>query len=254
MALATLLFLAPLFALVAAAYATVGLGGGTGYLALMALVGVPHYLMPSTALTLNIVVTGAAMLRLGLAGRLRWSLLTPFLLPAIPAAFVGGLLDVPRQTFLGLLAIGLGAATVGMLRSASRNDDELRRPKIAVLWAVGIPAGTAIGLASGMLGIGGGVFLGPFVLLMHWAEPRETAAMTSTYVLILSVAGLAAHGTRGVVDVPFVVPLAIAVFIGGVIGSHLAETRLTATTLKRVFAVIILVAAIKAALGAAGVV
>ena len=89
MALSTLLLLAPLFALVAVLYASVGLGGGTGYLALMSLFGVPQKIMPSTALILNIVVTGAAMLRFGLAGRLQWRILLPFLLPAIPAVGSG---------------------------------------------------------------------------------------------------------------------------------------------------------------------
>jgi uncharacterized membrane protein YfcA len=244
------LLLVPLFAIIAMAYASVGLGGGTGYLALMALSGVSYEVMPSTALTLNIVVTGVAMARFGLAGRLRWSLLAPFLIPAIPAAFVGGLLDVPRQAFLGYLAIGLVAAAAAILHSASQKVDQRRNPNRAMLVALGIPAGIVFGLVSGMLGIGGGVFLGPFVLLMGWAEPRETAAMTSTYVLTLSVAGLAAHGTRGAVDPVLVVPLAIAVLFGGLAGSHLAETRLTAATLKRIFAVIIVIAAIKAAIEA----
>lgn len=245
--MASLLVLAPLFVVVAAVYASVGLGGGTGYLALMALFGVSETIMPSISLTLNIVVTATAMLRFGAAGRLRWPLLAPFLISAIPAAFVGGLLTVPRRTFLIVLAVCLGIAAAGMLRSAARNDVEIRSPSRAAVWAIGIPAGIAFGLASGMLGIGGGVFLGPFVLLMHWAEPRETAAMTSAYVLTLSVAGLVAHGIRGVVDPKIVTLLAISVLVGGFFGSHLAETRLTAANLKLIFAVIVIVAAIKAA-------
>jgi uncharacterized membrane protein YfcA len=246
------LALAPLFALVGAAYASVGLGGGTGYLALMTLLGVEHQQLAPTALSLNIVVTSAAMLRFGIAGRIRWGLLLPFLVTALPAAFVGGLLQVPRRWFLAVLAIGLGLAAVAMLRSATSNDDRLRRPRTPLLWSVGPLVGTAIGLASGMLGIGGGVFLGPVVLLAAWATPRETAAMTSATVLSLSVAGLAGHGVRGSVDPTFVLPLALAVLVGGLVGAHLSETRLSAATLKRIFAVIILIAAIKAAASAIG--
>ena len=252
MSLAVVLLLAPLFAVVALAYASVGLGGGTGYLALMTIFGFSHQHMPSTALVLNIVVTGAAMIRFGLAGRLRWSLLAPFLVAALPAAFLGGLLELPKRSFLGLLAVGLAVAALAMIRSAARPNDGVVRPRPALLWAVGLPAGALFGLASGMLGIGGGVFLGPFVLLLRWAEPRETAAMTSTYILVLSVAGLAAHGTRGAVDPTIVLPLAVAVLVGGLIGAQLAETRLKPATLKRIFAVIILVAALKAGLGAIG--
>jgi len=244
-----MLLLIPLCALVAAAYAAVGLGGGTGYLALMTLVGIDTATMPSTALLLNVVVTGAALLRFGLAGRLRAGMLLPFLLPAIPAAFVGGLIAAPRRVFLGALAIGLTAAALAMLRSV-RSNEKPSNPTSTVLLAVAIPSGLLIGLASGFLGIGGGVFLGPLVLLLNWAGPREVAAMSSATVFTLSVAGLAAHGLRGNVDVHVAVPLAIAVLAGGLAGAHLAETRLSASALKRLFAIIVLIAAVRAALAA----
>ena len=241
--------LVPLCALVAAAYAAVGLGGGTGYLALMTLFGFDTETMPSTALALNIIVTGAALLRFGIAGRLRTGLLAPFLVAAIPAAFLGGLINAPRRLFLAVLAVGLAAAATAMLKSAAAADDP-KTPSAPRLWAVAIPAGVAIGLASGFLGIGGGIFLGPLVLLLGWAGPREVAAMSSATVLILSIAGLAAHGLRGSVDLQIAVPLGIAVLIGGVAGAHLAETRLSAAAIKRLFAIIVLVAAVRAAISA----
>ena len=244
-----LLLLAPLCALVAAAYAAVGLGGGTGSLALMTLFGMDTEAMPSTALALNIVVTGAALLRFGIAGRLRTGILLPFLIPAIPAAFVGGLIDAPRRVFLVVLAIGLAAAAAAMLKTATNPDDPVA-PTTARLWAVAIPAGIAIGLASGFLGIGGGIFLGPLILLLGWAGPREVAAMSSATVLILSIAGLAAHGLRGAVDLHIAAPLGVAVLIGGLAGAHLAETRMSATSLKRLFAIIVLIAAVRAAFSA----
>jgi uncharacterized membrane protein YfcA len=247
-----MLALLPLAALVAGAYAAVGLGGGTGQLALMTLFGVPHEVMPSTALTLNIVVTAAALLRFGIAGRFRWDLAAAFLLPAIPAAFVGGMLSVPRQAFMSLLAVGLTFAAVAMLRSAARDDDETRRPGLLVLSTVGPLVGATIGVCSGMLGIGGGVFLGPVLLLLRWATPRETAAMTAATVLILSIAGLAAHGLRGAVDLGFIAPFAGAVLVGGLAGAHLSATRFTPATFKRVFAVVIAIAAAKSAADAIG--
>jgi uncharacterized membrane protein YfcA len=245
----TLLILVPLCALVAAAYAAVGLGGGTGYLALMTLFGIATEAMPSTALLLNIVVTGAALLRFGIAGRLRPGLLLPFLLTAIPAAFVGGFVSAPRRFFLAILALGLVAAAVAMLRSV-KNTDDPTPPNASRLWIVALPAGLLIGFASGFLGIGGGVFLGPLVLLLGWAGPREVAAMSSATVLTLSVAGLAAHGLRGSVDLQIAGPLAVAVLLGGLAGAQLAETRLSSTSIKRLFAIIILVAAVRAAVAA----
>jgi len=245
----TIILLIPLCALVAAAYAAVGLGGGTGYLALMTLFGVATEAMPSTALMLNIVVTGAALLRFGVAGRLKPRLLLPFLLAAIPAAFLGGLITAPSRVFLAMLAVGLVAAAGALLRSASLSDDPTP-PHSVRLWAVALPAGVLIGFASGFLGIGGGVFLGPLVLLLGWAGPREVAAMSSATVLTLSIAGLAAHGLRGSVDLQIAGPLAVAVLLGGLAGAHLAETRLSSSSLKRLFAIIILVAAVRAAVSA----
>jgi len=246
------LALLPLAAVIAAAYAAVGLGGGTGQLALMTLFGVPPELMPSTALTLNIVVTSAALIRFGVAGRFRWDLFVPFLALAIPAAFVGGMITVPRRAFMILLAVALSLAAAGMLRSAARGDDSTHRPGRLLLWTVGPLVGIVIGAASGMLGIGGGIFLGPVILLARWATPRETAAITAATVLTLSVAGLAAHGMRGNIDLEFIGPLAGAVLVGGLAGAHLSATRFTPATFKRVFAVVIVIAAAKSAADAIG--
>jgi uncharacterized membrane protein YfcA len=171
------------------------------------------------------------------------------LIVAIPAAFVGGLIDAPQELFLGVLAVGLGAAAAAMLKTASSPDNPVA-PSTFRLWMVAIPAGIAIGLASGFLGIGGGIFLGPLILLLGWAGPREVAAINSATVLILSIAGLAAHGVRGSVDLQIAIPLGVAVLIGGLAGAHLAESSLSGTTLKRLFAVIVLIAAVRAAVSA----
>jgi hypothetical protein len=252
MSLELTLLLIPLCFLVAAAYATVGLGGGTGYLALMTLFGVSAGAMPSTALTLNLVVTGAALLRFGAAGRVRWRVLLPFLLPAIPAAFVGGWIVAPTRVFLAVLAAGLTAAGVVLLRGIRRGE-ELERPPGRRLWLVGLPTGIGIGVVSGFLGIGGGVFLGPLLFLLRWARAREIAAMNSATILIVSAVALAAHGARGAFRPELVAPLAAAVLVGGLLGAHLAETRLSERSLRRILAVIVLVAATRAALAAAGV-
>jgi uncharacterized membrane protein YfcA len=139
-----------------------------------------------------------------------------------------------------------------MARSASRPVERVAAPNPTVLWTSAAIVGTAIGLSSGMLGIGGGVFLGPVILLAGWADTRETVAITSVTVLTLSVAGLAAHGLRGTVDPAFILPLAAATLVGGLVGAQLSLTRLSPTALKRLFAVVILIAAVKAAWTAFG--
>lgn len=240
------LALAPLILLVAGAYASVGLGGGTGYLALMTLFGLPPDVLVPTALLLNIVVTGVALLRFGVAGRLRWRLLLPFLIPALPAAFVGGLVHADRRVFLTVLAVALLLAALAMLRSSGRAQEQDELPPPGRLMAVGVPAGLAIGLISGFLGIGGGVFLGPLVLLLGWAGPKQVAAMNSCLILAVSSVALAAHGVRGALDAHVLIPLGAAALVGGLIGATLAEKRLSARQLQRVFAAIVLVAALKA--------
>lgn len=244
--------LAPLILLVAGAYASVGLGGGTGYLAVMSLFGLAPAVLAPTALLLNILVTGVALLRFGFAGRLRWSLLLPFLLPALPAAFLGGLVRADARVFFAVLAGGLALAGVAMLRSASHAAERDDLPPRARLWAVAIPAGATIGLVSGFLGIGGGVFLGPLVLLLGWAGPRQVAAMNSCLILTVSSVALVAHGLSGSLELRVAVPLGAAALLGGLIGASLAERSLSARQLQQLFAAIVLIAALKATWDAVG--
>lgn len=246
LSLGLLLILVPLVFLVAGAYASVGLGGGTGYLAVMTLVGLPAAGMAPTALLLNLVVTGAALLRFGLAGRLQGRLFLPFLLPAIPAAFLGGLVTADRRIFLAVLALTLAVAALTMLWHTPKTREQAQPPRRARLLLVALPAGAAIGFLSGFLGIGGGVFLGPLILFLGWASYRETAAMNSALILVISAVALAAHGLKGGVSLMVVAPLALAALLGGLAGATFAEKKLSARAFQRIFAAIILVAAFKA--------
>ena len=206
-----LLILIPLIFVVAGAYASVGLGGGT-------------------------------------AGRLRWRLLLPFLIPAVPAAFLGGIVTADRTLFLALLAVTLGIASITMFRNASNAQERSTEPDVLRRFVIAIPGGLVIGFLSGFLGIGGGVFLGPLLLFLGWADPKEVATMNSALILVLSSVALAAHGIKGGIHLMVVLPLALAAFVGGLTGATLAEKRLSPRILQRIFAVIILIAAIKAAL------
>jgi hypothetical protein len=244
--LGTFLLLVPLVMVVAGAYASVGLGGGTGYLAILSLCGMSAAAMTPTVLLLNIVVTGAALLRFGLAGRLNWRLILPFLLPAMPAAFLGGFITADRKIFFALLAATLAIAAIAMFRAAPNAQEQEKDPGRLRLFLIGIPAGLVIGFLSGFLGIGGGVFLGPLILFLGLAGPKQMAAMNSVLVLALSGIGLAAHGIRGGIELSIVLPLAGAALIGGLCGATLAEKKISCCMLQRVFAVVILVAAVKA--------
>ena len=242
--------LCPLFAAVAAAYSAVGLGGGTGYVAIMVLAGLPSQNIPSTALLLNMGVTGVALCRYGLAGRVRPGVLAPFLLPAIPAAFVGGLCQLPNRAFFAVLAVALLLAAAATFRSAWRCDEEPHKPRLHTKLLVGIPCGALIGFVSGVVGIGGGVFAGPLILCLRWAGPKEVAAMNALLVFTLSAVGLLGHGLRGAVSMTMVVPFAVATLAGGLLGAHFGEKKMSPATLQKVFAVVILVAGLKAVMDA----
>jgi uncharacterized protein len=242
--------LCPLFAGVAAAYAAVGLGGGTGYVAIMVLAGLPPDSVPATALLLNLVVSGAAALRYGLGGRLKAAVLLPFLLPAIPAALVGGLCEAPHQVLLFSLSAALIVAAAATFHLATHGDKHPRDPTRLTRIAVGVPCGAVIGFVSGLVGIGGGVFVGPLILFLRWSGPKEVAAMNAVLVLALSAAGLVGHGLRGSISFSLVLPFALAALVGGLLGAHFGERRLSPATLQKVLAVVVLAAGIKAAVDA----
>ena len=244
--------LCPLFVAVAAAYSAVGLGGGTGYVAIMVLAGLPAENIPSTALLLNLGVTGTALWKYGLAGRLKAGVLAPFLVPAIPAAFLGGFSRAPHRALLGVLAVALLVAAAATLRAAARNDQETREAPLRTRLAVGIPAGGLIGFVSGLVGVGGGVFTGPLILALRWAGPKEVAAMNALVVFVLSAVGLLGHGIRGSVTPSLVVPFAVATLAGGLLGAHAGARWLSPSTLQRLFGAVILVAGVKAVIDAIG--
>jgi uncharacterized membrane protein YfcA len=160
------------------------------------------------------------------------------------------MLELPINLFFGILAVTLSIVALLTFRSSRRPEPELARNSAFERWSVGLAAGSVIGLLSGALGIGGGVFLGPLVLLLRWAGPRETAAMTAVFIFCISASALAAHGLRGVVDLRLVLPLAAAVLVGGTIGAHLGATKLSARTMRLMLALILIVAAAKATLAA----
>ena len=244
-----LLILAGLFFLTAIAYSSVGFGGGSTYNALLVLTGVDYRLVPAIALSCNIlVVTGGVVHHLR-AGHLSVSDLLPYMVLSVPMAWLGGRLPVSEQFFIGLLGFSLMLAAVQMLL----------KPYVTVatnsgiqpnLWSRALPAGGLIGFLAGVTGIGGGIFLAPIIYVLHLAPPRAVAGITSGFILVNSVAGLAGQlmkageysPVQGVIDAW---PLFIAVIIGGQIGSHLGAHRLTETWIKRLTAVLILYVALR---------
>lgn len=233
--------LIPLFFLVAALYSSVGHGGASGYLALFALSGMAAPSVIPVALVLNIAVAAISFFNYCRGGYFSFSLLLPFVVTSMPAAYLGGLMAVGDETFrlsLGL-ALLLVAARLLFIRELPQRSSSMSRTK---QWLLAASIGLALGLLSGMVGIGGGVFLSPVILFLGWADIKGTAAVSSAFIVVNSVSGLLGHIARGAnIELPIVI-LVAAVVLGGFLGSRLGARRLSTKHLQLALGLVLVVA------------
>jgi hypothetical protein len=227
-------------ALIAALYASVGHGGASGYLAVMALAGVAPEAMRPTALTLNLAVSLVGTVMFLRAGHFAWRLFWPFAAVSIPLAYLGGRLDVPAALFHGLVAVALACAALRLALSAPAAAD-VRRPPIAGV----LLAGSAIGLVSGLIGVGGGIFLTALLLLFRWADPKIAAAVSAPFVFVNSAAGLAGHAAS-LHGIPAAWPwLVAAVVTGGFLGARWGSGIARPLHLRPALVTVLVVASVK---------
>jgi len=225
-------------------YATVGHGGASAYLAVMALAGVAPQEMRPIALLLNVVVSAIGTFKFHRAGHFRWRLFWPFAVVSIPMAFVGGAITLPGQAYKILVGVVLLYAGWQLWLSARAGDEirPLRDPPLA--WAMGI--GAAMGLLAGLTGVGGGIFLSPLLLMLGWAGTKQTSAVAAPFILVNSIAGLAAGFTARVATLPeHVWVLALAVLVGGWFGAEYGSRRFANPIVRRFLAVVLAVAGAK---------
>ena len=247
MTLTVTLLIATLIFVVAVLYSTVGHAGASGYLAAMALFGLAPAVMKPTALTLNIIVATVGTIRFLRAGFFSWRTFWPFAVASIPAAFIGGWLTLPAPVYKAIVGIVLLYSAVRIFFSAKTADDQpTQKPPIAIALLLG----AAIGLLSGLTGVGGGIFLSPLLLLMHWAKTKETSAVSVTFILVNSVAGLLGHGWVAHVTAMSTLPHAALVWgpaalAGGFIGTELGTRRLPIAGIRRWLSVVLVVAGLK---------
>ena len=236
------LLLALIF-LVAVAYSSVGHGGASGYLAVLSFFGLAPTLMAPGALCLNLLVAGLSFLHYQRSGHFVFRLLWPFLLASIPAAFLGGLTAVPAHLYMGLLAAVLVFASFRLLAVAPPKQEEyfVNPPPIGVA----LPVGASIGFLSGIIGVGGGIFLSPLLILLKWADAKRTAAASAAFIWINSAAGLYGHLSRKSVDWSSLAWLVGAAFAGGLLGSWLGARHFRGLWLRRVLGLLLLVATVK---------
>lgn len=236
--------LAPLFFVVAALYSSVGHGGASGYLAIFALAGVAPATAAPAALALNVLVAGISFLGFRRAGHFDRRLFLPFAVTSVPAAYAGGLLAVPDETLRPILGAALLLAGARLLlppERSLRSSAALERHR---LWLAPV-IGAALGLLSGMIGIGGGVFLSPILLFLGWAGVRAAAATSAGFIVLNSLGGLLGHASRSPVPWSGVAVLAGAVAAGGLAGTIMGAGRIQVAHLRFVLAAVLGVAGVK---------
>lgn len=238
--------MALLFGLTAAIYASVGFGGGSTYNALLALHGVDYCILPAVALICNIIVVTGGSIRFARAGLVPWRRLWPILLISAPLAWVGGRMPISEALFTGLLGLSLALAGLLLLFQPERGED-LPEQRSRFLTPM---IGGGVGFLSGLVGIGGGIFLAPIMHLIGWARAKRIAASASLFILVNSIAGLAGQLMK--LQDPAQAnallsywPLALSVLIGGQAGSIAGIRLLPASLIRRVTAVLILYVAVR---------
>jgi hypothetical protein len=234
-----------LFFAAALLYSSVGHGGGSGYLAAMALLGMPPAMMRPTALVMNIGVASISLYKFARAGGFNWRLFLPFALTSVPMAFVGGRIHLPVAWFGVLLGVVLLYSALRLFSETLQGGGTGRVVSGPPPVWLALLVGAGIGLLSGLTGVGGGIFLSPLVVLMGWATVRDSAAPTAAFILVNSVSSLIGLLTRQP-TLPEALPWWVAaVLAGGLIGATLGARRLGNVGLRRALAAVLLVAGAK---------
>ena len=232
-----------MFFVIALLYASVGHGGASGYLAALSFIAMRPDEMATTALTLNLCVATVALISFKRAGHFDGGLAWPFMAASVPAAFLGGVVPMPVRLYQVLLAVALCVAALRLAITTVSGQEENRvvRPSLALA----LPVGGGIGWLSGAVGVGGGIFLSPLLLFLRWATPKQAAAASAGFILVNSLAGLVGRAARSGLAYGPLVPLLVAASIGGLIGAHLGANHFSGKALKRLLAVVLLIAAAK---------
>ena len=233
-----------LFFVVAFLYSSVGHGGASGYLAALSLFAFAPGEMATTALLLNVLVGGISFYSFYREGFFSLRLTLPFLLSSVPFALLGGAIHASSWVYALLLSAALLFAAGRLFLRASQfsgNSYVVKPPA----YLVALPIGGAIGLISGIVGVGGGIFLSPIILLMKWSDPKHTSATAACFIVINSIAGLAGRQISGTISFGNLLPFLIAAGAGGIIGSWWGSKRFSNLLLQRLLGVVLLIAAAK---------
>lgn len=234
------LFLFLLFA-VAFLYASVGHGGASGYLALMALFNFAPPVMKSSALLLNIFVSFIAFVQYYRSGYFKWKLFLPFAVTSIPTAFIGASITVDAVIYKKILGIILIFPILRLLGLFNTESDELKDTNIVIALITGL----IIGFLSGLLGIGGGIILSPVILLLHYGNMKQTASVSALFIFVNSIAGFTSLLSKGITIEKAVYIWLLVAVTGGLLGAYWGSKKWNNLWLKRVLAIVLCIASFK---------
>jgi uncharacterized membrane protein YfcA len=227
--------------LVAFLYASVGHGGASGYLALMALFSIAPEVMKPTALLLNLFVSIVSFIQFYRGGYFTWKIFWPLALASMPMAFIGGLIHVEASIYKKILGLLLLIPITRFLFFSNIKVEELKKPDFLLSLLIG----AVIGLLSGLIGIGGGIILSPVLLLLKWTDMKRTAAISALFIFVNSLSGLIGQMTKGIQFSTDMYAYVAIAFAGGACGAYFGSLRFKSVILKNVLAIVLMVAAWK---------
>jgi uncharacterized membrane protein YfcA len=223
-------------------FAIAGHTGATAYLAIFALLGMAPAVIKPSVLTLNLFVGSVAVYKFARAGHFSWRLTWPFILMSMPFAFLGGLISLPSNVYRLLVAVVLVYASLRMLFDAPKKGGT--PPDVPPVWLC-LLLGTGIGFVGGLIGMGGGILLSPILLLTNWAGPQLTAGTVAIFVLVNSLSGLLGYWAASPALPPQLPVWGAVALVGGWIGAEIGSRKLSATTIRRMLGLILLVAGLR---------
>lgn len=233
--LSVLIFVMALF------YSSVGHGGASGYLAAMAIFGLAPIMMKITSLSLNVLVSGIAAWGFYRAKYFNWRIFIPLILASAPFAYLGGAITVHNHLYKWIVGIFLLYSSFRLYQVQTKQDQMIRRMNLPLA----ILIGAGIGFLSGLVGVGGGIFLSPILLLLRWTDPKETAGISAMFILFNSIFGILGNRS-GLTYLPdqFVV-LALCAVLGGWIGSYIGSKKANNQMIRRLLVIVLSIAGIK---------
>jgi uncharacterized membrane protein YfcA len=229
-----------LFFVIALIYSSVGLGGGSSYAAIMAIFGISYQIIPTTSLLLNLIVTFFGMINFWKNGYGRFNLVYPFLLTSIPMTFFASSLDLSRETFELFLLVTLILVVIRIyfIKDLKMNIELNWFQKYIFIVLVG----SILGFIAGGIGIGGGIYLVPIIIMFRLGTEKEASAAGAMFIWVNSLTGVIARARSGTFDIDFILPLVGSVIIGGIVGSYIGASKFKARTIQKVMGGVIIIA------------